>query len=76
MSTKGHAAANGSVAANGYVAASGYVSANGYVAANGYIAYKPTDLKTYRPISIPYSPKEGGAAASAAAHPLWPLYFD
>ena len=51
-SKKSYVTANGCVAANGYVAASGYVAANGCVAANGYIAYKPTDLKTYKPISI------------------------
>ena len=39
--------------ASRYVAASGYVASSGYVAANGYIAYKPTDLKAYKPISIP-----------------------
>ena len=40
------------VAADGYAAANGYEAANGYVAANRYMAYKPTDLKTYKPISI------------------------
>ena len=44
--------ASGYVAASGYAAASGYVAASEYVAADGYIAYKPTDLKTYKPISI------------------------
>ena len=44
--------AAGYVAANEYVAANGCVAASGYVAVNGYIAYKPTDLKTYKPISI------------------------
>ena len=34
------------------VVANGYVAASGYVATNGYIAYKPTDLKTYKPMSI------------------------
>ena len=43
---------DGYVLAHGYVAANGYVAASGYVAANGYMAYKPTDLKTYKPISI------------------------
>ena len=43
---------DGYVLAHGYVAANGYVAASGYVAANGYMAYKPTDLKTYKPVSI------------------------
>ena len=42
--------ASGCVAASGHAAANGYVAASGYVASIGYIAYKPTDLKTYKPI--------------------------
>ena len=67
--------ADGYVAANGCVAANGYVSASGYVAANGYIAYKPTELKTYKPISIPYSPKGGGGGGfSRRPSPLGPIF--
>ena len=50
--TEGHVSEDGYVAANGYAAANGHVAASGYAAANGYIAYKPTDLQTYKPISV------------------------
>ena len=60
VAANGYVEANGYVAANGGVAAKGYVATSGYVEANGYRAYKPTDRKTYRPISIPYRPKGGG----------------
>ena len=73
MAVNGYLAARGYAAASGCVAVSGYVAGNGHVAGNGYIAHKPRDLKTYKPISIPYIPKGGRGGFSRRLPPRWLL---